>query len=166
MNILAIDPGNELSAYCIIDADTYRPVEFDKIPNEIMLKRLDGRGFLAQECVIERIASYGMAVGQTVHDTSWWSGVFWHAARHLGVYTEMMFRREVKLDLCHVASAKDANVIQALIDRFDPYASNRGKGTKKEPGWFYGFKADVWQAYALGVTYLDRKGEEIWQTKR
>ena len=45
---------------------------------------------------------------------------------------------------------KDGNVRQALIDRFGVV------GTKKDPGWFYGFHADIWQAYAVGVTYMDR----------
>jgi hypothetical protein len=45
--------------------------------------------------------------------------------------------------------AKDGNIRQALIDRFGPV------GTKKNPGWFYGFSGDVWQAYAVGVTYAD-----------
>lgn len=158
-NILAIDPGNELTGYCVLDARTYRPVRFGKIQNDQMLGViLDEIMSGASEVVIERIASYGMAVGQTVHDTSWWSGRFYQAASTWAKKVTMLFRREVKLNLCYIASAKDANIIQALIDRFDPHASNHGKGTKKEPGWFYGFKADVWQAYAVGVTYLDQRG--------
>ena len=49
------------------------------------------------------------------------------------------------MNLCGQTKAKDTNVRQALIDRFGVV------GTKKNQGWFYGFKADIWQAYALGV---------------
>jgi hypothetical protein len=57
---------------------------------------------------------------------------------------------------CHVSSAKDSNITQALIDRFAMGRPNRGKGTKAEPGWFYGFRKDIWQAYALGVLEADK----------
>lgn len=158
MNLLAIDPGPELTGYCVLDANTYRPLRFGKIPSEQMIDQelLDIIMSGTEAVVIEKVASYGMSVGQSVHDTSWWSGRFYEAARRYARAVEMMYRREVKLNLCCIASARDANIIQALIDRFDPYASNHGKGTKKQPGWFYGFRADVWQAYALGVTAVDK----------
>ena len=43
---------------------------------------------------------------------------------------------------------------QALKDRFGD------KGTKKKPGHFYGFSKDIWQAYALGVYWIDTQKEE------
>jgi hypothetical protein len=58
------------------------------------------------------------------------------------------------MNLCNSMKAKDSNIRQALIDRFGEV------GVKKAPGWFYGFKKDVWAAYAVGVTYLDKIKEQ------
>lgn len=41
------------------------------------------------------------------------------------------------------------------MERFAPSVGNNGKGKKDSPGFFYGFKGDIWQAYALGVAFLD-----------
>ena len=70
-------------------------------------------------------------------------------------------RIQVKQHICHDSRAKDSNIIQALVDRFAYGERNRGKGTKKEPGFFYGFKADVWQAFALAVTWYDLTMQEV-----
>jgi hypothetical protein len=102
------------------------------------------------------VASYGMAVGKEVFDTCVWIGIFKEVARRTGMSVQHIYRKDIKLNLCGQVKAKDANVRQALIDRFGVV------GTKKNPGWFYGFKADVWAAYALAVTYLDmlKEGEK------
>jgi len=144
--ILAIDPGNTESAYVLVDED-YRPTEFAKIGNEELLRMIDEVPFpLYDEAVIEMVASYGMPVGKEVFDTCVWIGRFAQAA---GTRVEFIYRKDVKLNLCGQTRAKDSNIIQALKDRFGD------KGTKKNPGWFYGVSKDVWSAVAVGVTYHD-----------
>lgn len=151
--ILAIDPGNIESAYCLIDKETYKPIEFGKIGNYILLEYIQDKAFDVDCLVIEMIASYGMAVGQTVFDTCVWIG------RFIQIYSDIIYlpdfafiyRKEEKMNLCYSMKANDSNIRQALIDRFGVV------GTKKNKGWFYGFKKDVWSAYAVGVTYLDKK---------
>lgn len=156
MRILSIDPGNTDSAYTLLDHTTRRPLTIGKIPNHGLLSQLVD---LAPDHVaIEMIASYGMPVGREVFETCLWIGRYTqHIYDHtLGVPVDLIYRREVKLHHCGSSKAKDPNVTQALIDRFAPGEVNRGKGTKAAPGFFYGFAADIWQAFAVGVLAADR----------
>lgn len=154
--ILAIDPGNEESAYVVLDKEL-KPIRFEKIDNnELMVKIKDGHFIDCKHLAIEMIASYGMAVGKTVFETCVWIGIFSEALdNRYGLKDVWVYRKDVKMNLCYSTKAKDSNVIQALIDRFASGMRNKGKGTKKEQGFFYGFRADIWQAYAVGVTYHD-----------
>lgn len=153
--IIAVDPGRLESGWCVVDPTTLFPTSIGKSPND------DLRGILTaarsrhrDRIVIEMIASYGMPVGVDVFETVRWVGRFEEMAYPHPV--ELVYRRDVKLHLCHSAKASDANVVQALVDRFASGVRNRGKGTKAFPGWFYGFKGDAWQAYALAVYAVDR----------
>ncbi len=146
--ILAIDPGNEESAYCFIDIQTYKAIEFGKVTNEELLEKINKTDCEKIDLVIEMVASYGMAVGREVFETCVWIGRFIQAHNYKWNY---IYRREEKLHLCGSMRAKDSNIRQALIDRFGTV------GKKKDPGWFFGFKKDIWSAYAVGVTYLDKK---------
>lgn len=156
--ILAIDPGNEYSGYVVIGAEDMRPLEIGKVENKLVIERVLKADF--DELIIEMVASYGMPVGRSVFETCVHIGRLMQAASSVSIKTARLYRQDVKLNICHSNRATDATITQALIDRFAPYTPNRGKGYKKEPGWFYGFKADVWQAYALAVTYLDLEKEE------
>lgn len=155
--ILAIDPGTTESAWALIDAKTCRPIRFAKQPNREVFSAIDTPAEWVDLLVIEMVASYGMAVGAEVFETCVWIGRFQQFAYELGSFDDVqrITRRPIKLHHCGNASAKDANIVQALVDRFAPGIPNRGKGTKAAPGWFHGFRADVWQAYALAVYAAD-----------
>lgn len=153
MKVLAIDPGNEKSAYCFIDPDTLRPKYFGKVDNHELLSIVSLTPQTYDRIVIERVASYGMAVGRDVFETCEWVGRFTQAAIPLRAH--YVYRQEEKLHICGDSRAKDTNIRRALIDRFAQHDLKNGKGTKKNPDWFYGFSADVWQAYAVAVTYVE-----------
>jgi hypothetical protein len=146
MRIIAIDPGNFESAYVIADSIDLKPLDFGKIPNYELLDKLrhvPNNYHIA----IEMIASYGMAVGLEVFETVFWIGQFWEATNKL--HRTRIYRKDIKMHLCETMKAKDCNIRQALIDRFGEV------GTKNNQGFFYGFKADIWQAFAVLVTYYD-----------
>jgi hypothetical protein len=105
---------------------------------------------------IEMIASYGMPVGREVFDTCLWVGRFIETAARAAYKADLVYRRDVKLHLCGQARAKDANIRQALLDKFGGKAA---QGTKATPGPLYGVKADVWSALAVAVTFSETCGK-------
>lgn len=157
--LLAIDPGDTESAWVLIDIDSRQPIAYGKQPNHLVLQALHGYRVTGtcSHVAIEMIASYGMPVGAEVFDTCVWIGRFTEALTFGGrTEPELTYRRSVKLHLCHSAAAKDSNITQALVDRFARGQTNFGKGTKADPGWFYGFAGDIWAAYAVAVYAADQ----------
>jgi len=142
--ILAIEPGNEKTAYAILD-ENLKPIEFNILENQKALETF--KNINVDYAVIEMVASYGMAVGKEVFNTCFWIGRFYQVLKN----PDLLFRKEVKINLCNSMKAKDTNIRQALIDRFGDV------GTIKNKGWFYGVKKDIWAAIAVGVTYADKR---------
>lgn len=153
--LLAIDPGNTQSGWVLIDTTTCRSLDVGKISNHALRARIILGDFRdAEHVAIEMVASYGMAVGKEVFETCVWIGRFEELLRP-NPNLNLVYRRDVKLHHCGTSKAKDANITQALVDRFAPGEPNRGKGTKAAPGWFHGFHSDIWQAMALAVYAAD-----------
>ena len=151
MKILAIDPGPVESAYVIWDGIEISAK--DTIHNDLVIEMMIDWDVFIPPLIIEQVRSYGMAVGATVFDTVFWSGRFcqaWPGEIH------KVPRMVVNIHICHKTMAKDTNIIHALVDRFAYGQKNLGKGKKKEPGFFYGFKDDIWQAFALAVMWKDQ----------
>lgn len=153
--ILAIDPSNkEHTAYVFIDENTYQPIKFGMCNGEEMIKILDENFNDIKKVVIEMVASYGLPVGKDVFETCVLIG---RMSEHCESYS-YIYRKDVKLNLCgRLQKVNDAVVKQALINRFAKFDYKNGKGTKKNNDFFYGFKGDIWSAYSVGVTYLDKE---------
>lgn len=159
--ILAIDPGSTESGYVILGEDLSiwdkGKVENEDLLNNIMddcIMDSKEKGYVTY-IAIEMIASYGMSVGKEVFETCVWIGRFYQQTEKLGFTPQFIYRKDEKLNLCHSMKANDSNIVQALVDRFAPGERNHGKGVKSKKGWFYGFSKDIWQAYAVGITFYD-----------
>lgn len=149
--ILAIDPGPTESAFVGYATQTKRPVIFEKLPNEELLERI--AGFVPYVLAIEMVASYGMPVGVEVFETVLWTGIFierFRATRGCAIDVRRVYRREVKLHLCGDSRAKDANIRQALIDRYG--GKEQAIGRKATPGPLYGLTGDCWSALGVAIT--------------
>lgn len=156
MIIIAIDPGDKLSALVMLDCTTGLPTAKCKIPNEEVLERIANAPRLDVEIVVvEKIQARGMPVGQDTMDTCWWGARFYQRAIDAGMRGEWLYRNRVKVHLCGVANAKDSNIRRALIDLYGP-SEREAKGTKKAPGPLYGFADDTWAALAVARTYCDQ----------
>lgn len=153
--ILSIDPGDVKSAYILMNENSYKPVECGLVLNEELINKIKKMDYT--HLAIEMVASYGMPVGKNIFDTCVWIGRFIEASQSRNIPFTLIYRIEEKITICHSPRAKDANIRQALIDRFGIV------GTKKNPGWFYGFKKDIWAAYAVGVTYIDKQKENRYE---
>lgn len=161
MYILALDVGTTHTGWVYVDVHPYSTFfairQFGKTENELL------RDLLVKNCIIteadcvayEEFASYGMPIGVTTMQSILWNGRFIEIAASYGKTAYPVFRREVKMHLCNSVKAKDANVRQALIDKFGE------PGTKKNPGRLYGISADMWSALAIAVTFVEKKLPDI-----
>lgn len=163
MILLAIDPGNKESGYVVVDVyegKIQKVLIREKAKNKDLLEWIKWDFPGITDVAIEMVASYGMAVGATVFDTCVWIGRFMQQVKTFIPNADMhrIYRKDEKICICGSMKAKDSNIRQALVDIYAPGGDNYGKGTKDNPGFFYGFKSDIWQAFAVAHTYVEKYG--------
>ena len=157
--ILAIDPGTYRSAYVIWRPRDHILVDKGLIENDDMVNVVRAFGTMHSpvvgRLVVEMVGHYGtgMSVGKSVFETCVWIGRFIQAQQS-PYGSELIFRKTVVARLCGSAKGRDANVRQALIDRYGP------TGTKKNPGKLYGVKKDIWQALGVAVAWAEILAED------
>lgn len=153
MRTLAIDPGTHRSAWVLFE--DREPFLFGFDSNDEVVAMCDWLSIRNDPdrftVVIEKVESFGMAVGAEVFETVRWAGRFEQAAQPAPVVR--IGRKAVKMALCGSPRAKDPNIRQAVIDRFG------GVAATKKGGVLHGMARDVWAAAAVGLTYLETKEE-------
>ena len=157
--VLALDPGNVYTAYVLLN-EKCEIIDAKKILNHELLKVIIDYSNSDTYFVYEMIKSQGMAVGQTVFDTCTWIGRFIQLAiecKYKLIYP--IYRFEEKQWICNSARAKDTNIKMALITRFAKHDFLTGKGKKDNKDFFYNIKADMWMAFAVAITFLDKLKE-------
>lgn len=146
--LFALDPGTAQSALVCLDAEA---ITGAILPNEHLIEQCRANKGIASHLVIEQIASYGMPVGADVFDTCVWIGRFREAWEQSAqdATCSLLPRKVVKLTLCGTVKAKDANIRQALIDRYG------GPACVRKGGPLAGIKSHMWAALAVGVAYRE-----------
>ena len=145
MIFVGIDPGTTKSAYVV--TDHYEPMYCAKVDNEKMRDLLINANIVegrSARLIIE-VPICRKWAGREVSDTAIWAGIFLSSWPDFhGAYRDMLTRQAVRM---HTVGKKatDAKIIAYLKERFTA------------PGIFDAFKADIWQAYALVVTFIDKK---------
>lgn len=154
MLIIAIDPGTSKSAF--VELDDAAVLRHGIQENAALLEYIRDQGASNSACLaVEMVACYGMAVGAETFETVYWIGRFIEAwERASGRTATRIFRKDIKLHFCGSARAKDANIRQAIIDRYGP-GNELAIGKKKNPGPLYGVASHEWSALAVGVYHGD-----------
>lgn len=176
MKFLAIDPGTIQSAYVVLD-DAYQILSADKVVNSVILDIIAETPGLDRVVIEDMEPRYtsgdrsaaGAVMGTSTIQTLKWMGQFERQATLRGLPVGWICRRDERSALIPTKknglpplppgapAHADGQIRAALIQRFARYDTATGKGTKKEPDTFYGFAGDMWQAMAVGVTWLDRE---------
>lgn len=176
--ILAVDPGTTKSAYCMM-TDAYEIISAADVDNETVLKLVKRGTYdtLVIECMQARTLNIKTVpgkpappqrIGAETYDTCIWIGRFLQTAltRHKNVHR--IYRSEERSAIIPSKKNKlpplpetagrsnDSKIRSALIARFAKHDMRNGKGTAKNKDVFYGFQGDMWAAFAVGVTYLDK----------
>ena len=179
--LLAIDPGTSQSAYVGMKND-YSVVSHAKVANNKLLEliTLGGYDVMVIECMEPRLAKSksnsnapNQVIGRETYETCYWIGRFMEAAIRRGMDIHRVYRSEEKSRIIPTKKNKlppipppvprshDSKIRKGLIMRFAQFDKKNGKGKANCRDVFYGFKADEWAAFAVGVVYLDKQKEKV-----
>lgn len=144
--VMGIDPGPVDTGLVLWNGQKVLRAEI-LLNEEVFTQSLD----VLNPTFIEMIASYGMPVGKETFETCLWIGRMTQILDDCKTPWRLVYRREVKLHHCGNMHAKDANIAQALRDKYGD------KGTMKNPGPLYGIHSHLWSALAIATYAMEAK---------
>ena len=145
--IIGVDPGPTKSGIVVFDTSAWEFVLRDIRENEETLEILASPSIASDHIFcVEMIEARGYTVSQPTFETAFWVGRYYQA---FGGEKHRYYRRMLKMHYTGMHNTKDSHIRQVLIDRYG------GKGTKKNPGFFYGFRDDMWQAAAVALYHYE-----------
>lgn len=174
MKLLAIDPGTTHSGMVVYDTVARQVLDYGKLDNRQLVSDITDMHLEADKpahLACEMVGCYGQQAGRSLFMTCVWVGRFIEAWD--GPYNLILRRGRwgpepettgaegrfdgVTMCLCGSARVTDANVRQAIIDRFP--ATGGGKtpqiGLKAQPGPLFGVRKDAWSALAVALTFAE-----------
>lgn len=158
---IGVDAGDKITALCAYDAKGQRILVADIDTTRRILGHILHLANVIDKhdtgvFGFEMIHSYGMSVGQTVFDTCVQIGRMYETALEYSdedtTDVVLIKRGHIKYHHTGRTSSKDKDVRDALIFKYGD------KGTKDNRGFFYGFSADLWQAFAVCAYMAEQDG--------
>jgi hypothetical protein len=141
--IIAIDPGNKISAY--LEWDGTQIYKACITTNGQIVTLLESSQ--AEYLFIEKLANMGQVIGREILDTAFWSGRFYQVweKKKADIITDiddtMILRTTIKK---HHGVTNDSGMRKCLIEKY-------GKQTTKY------LKSHLWQAFGL-ATFITESG--------
>lgn len=155
-NILAIDPGTTQFAFALFANRKF--LSGAKVPNSAFFAGFQPA--IVPDIVLIQAKSYGMLVGESVFEAIRYCGRFeqFILDTYPNAYIHYMPIQQVNLALCDDPFANDTTIKQRVLDLAG--GKDKAIGCKNFPGIYYGVKKDIWQAIALGLTYIQQNSKQ------
>ena len=151
MKILAINPGDIVSAWVLYDVDNKIPLEYAKEENDVILNKI--LGFDCDKLIIQVSKPHGMPISINKFNTYIWSGRFWGS---FGKDVELVDLDDIKrFFFGQIGKIKNTDIYKEILSR---YGGDKkiACGTKESPGVLYGFNLETILALSVAITFSEK----------
>ena len=151
MLICAIDPGSTKSALVVWNGKKlFKAIILE---NEKFIEWLELNHSKLDFVAVEMLSNQGRSnVGKETFDTCRIVGQIEYLCKVHNLRYQLFYRSQVKLHHLGKVIGNDSDILKALVKKYGE------KGTKKNPGLFYGVTSHCWQALAIATMLTEKPG--------